>query len=68
VNDPGAVNKFQGIQHLVGQFQDAVDGKNSAKELEEMVVAVALTKLKSDPMPAVSVILVVLDGAFQCCV
>jgi hypothetical protein len=55
VNDLGAVNNFRGIQHLVGQFQDAADGKAFARELEEMVVAVAFTKLKviQCPMPVI---------------
>jgi len=59
VNDLGIVNKFQSLQNLVGQFSDVVDGKSSMSDLmkkvqsnaerlmdEEMVVAVASTKLK----------------------
>jgi len=57
MNDPGAVNKFQSLQNLVGQFLDVVNGKASASDVEkevqisaerlmdeEMVVAVVLTE------------------------
>lgn len=46
MNDLGVVNELQSIQHPVGQFLDAVVGQTPAKELEEMVFAVALTKLR----------------------
>ena len=59
MNYPGAVNKFQSLQNLVGQFLDVVDGKASVSDVEkevqisaerlmdeEMVVAVVLTELE----------------------
>ena len=59
MNDPGTVDKLQTMQNLVGQFLDIVNEKASASDVEkevqssterlmdeEMVVAVASTKLK----------------------
>ena len=59
MNGLGAVNKVQSKQYLVDQFLDVGNGKTSARHVErefqsnterlvneEMVVVVALTKLK----------------------
>ena len=65
MDDLGAINKFQSMQHLVGQFLGVTSGKNSTRDVEkdlqsnaerlmneEMVAAVALAKLKVIQCPS----------------